>query len=406
MSSQQAEILFICGSPRARSSEALLSLLEQGVREVGARSRRFLLSKKYIAPCIGCGYCEKTGTCILADENSKLYADDDYAELLEALNYADALAVVSPLFFSGPPAQLKALYDRMQPFWARKYILGQEPPDKRPAQVFILGGGGDPHGYEPMVTISRGALAVAGFTLEKIQNFIGFKFAKDVAPLPTDEEAAEKSYGELARLRKAAATQREFEQRALAAGSAFARFVNKSLDKGELQAKLQLVEAELTEMQSDDPLVVITPSQEVEADIEPVKIVNLVDSEFEALKQTARASKSPKANQAELDAIVEEAVAALTDQHAERDNAKIATFAISDTPSTSDGSAKADASDTSDVSLTTGTNTNTDNTKNSDTSSTSSASSTRDDVSPVIQDGVSLEDDTASSAAQDDTSKE
>ncbi|MDR1088418.1 MAG: flavodoxin family protein [Coriobacteriales bacterium] len=321
MSKKQVEILLVCGSPRAHTSEALLALLEQGIRDAGGRPRRFLLSQKHIAPCIGCGWCEKTGACVLAEKGSEHYTADDYPELLEALAYADALAIVSPLFFAGPPAQLKALFDRMQPFWARKYVLGREPASKRPAQIFILGGGGDTHGYDPLVTISRSALAVAGFTVEKVQNFVGFKHAEDVAPLPTEEEAGVLAFGELAHLRRAAATQREFAQRAVAAGGAFARFVTKSLVKQELQAELQQVEAEIAELREDAQVASPNTSAASEGfgfEDGHAPIVNQVDSEFEALKQTARAAKSGKAarpsqaKQAELDAVIEEAVAAVT----------------------------------------------------------------------------------------------
>ncbi len=240
MSTQQVEILFICGSPRAHTSEALLALLEQGVRETGARSRKFLLSKRHISPCNGCGYCEQTGSCVMADERAETQSSDDYLELLDALEHADGLAVVSPLFFAGPPAKLKALYDRMQPFWARRYVLDQKPRPKRPAQVFFLGGGGDTYGFDPLVTTSKSALAVAGFTVEKVLNFIGFKFPGDVPALPNEEEAAHIAFGELAHLRKAIATQQEFEERAVAAGRAFARYVSKQLQKTSQDVELQL----------------------------------------------------------------------------------------------------------------------------------------------------------------------
>jgi multimeric flavodoxin WrbA len=312
---KQVEILLICGSPRSHTSEALLGLLEQGAREAGARCRRFLLSQKHIDPCLGCGFCEKTGTCILADERAEQAPTDDYLELLEALAKADALAIVSPLFFAGPPAQLKALYDRLQPFWARRYILGERPPAKRPALLFILGGGGDNHGYDPLVTISKSALAVAGFSVEKVRNFIGFKRADDVTPVPGEEEAASMAFGELAHLRKAAALQREFEKNAIEAGSAFARFVRKALEKQELQAELRLIDAEMDELIAEEPVVGL-PSEDVSADRTgnaadtvnaaasnplagsdyagtnaPVS-VNYVDEGFEALKTAARERQS------------------------------------------------------------------------------------------------------------------
>lgn len=296
MSTKQAEILFISGSPRARTSEALLALLEQGAQEVGAKTRRFVLSKKHIEPCRGCGYCENTGACILADTRAETDSNDDYLELLEALEQADALAIVAPLFFAGPPAQLKALYDRMQPFWSRRYVLNQTPPEKRPAQIFIVGGGGDSHGYEPLVTISKSALAVAGFSLERTHNFIGFRQSSEVAPFPTEEEAAQLAFGELAHLRKAAAKQKEFVQRALTAGSAFARIVGKSKEKLELQAELQQVEEEIAELSAETPPKAV-PERSVEQ-AEPREIVDHVDSGFEALKQAARTAKSTKAEEA------------------------------------------------------------------------------------------------------------
>lgn len=331
MSSRQVEILFICGSPRAHDSEALLAFLERGAREAGARSRKFLLSKKHLAPCNGCGYCEKTGSCVLADEHSPRHINDDYLELMEALSYADALAVVSPLYFAGPPAQLKALFDRMQPFWSRQYLLKQERLVKRPAQVFILGGGGDKHGYDPLVTIAKSALAVAGFSMEKVQNFIGFREPQKVPHLPTEEEASGMSYVELSRLRKEVSLQREFEQRALAAGSAFARLVIKSRGKAaeELPSDQQDGEKagqqapQQTGQQPEKQGTIKAPGLASETEIPetdggsldhssdaPITVVNMVDSDFEALKQAARATKSPK-NQRRLDEAIEEAVAHL-----------------------------------------------------------------------------------------------
>ena len=386
MSQQQVEILFICGSPRARTSETLLALLEQGVQDAGARSRKFLLSQKHIAPCIGCGSCEKTGECILTKENSKLYAHDDYIELTEALASADALAVVSPLFFSGPPAQLKALFDRMQPFWSRKYLLGQPQRPKRPAQLFMLGGGGDPHGHEPLVTIARGSLAVAGFTLEKVQNFVGFKYPSSVPSLPSDEEAAQMSFKELSRLRKASIMQQDFVERAVTAGGALARFASRSKAKLEVEItasfSLPLIEADSDSSEAAASLETNTGNSEASSSSDPatgtasvvvgdssvvlesehgsVKIVNQVDMDFEVLKQSARAAKLSKPNQIKLAAAIEEAVSVITehgsklDDESDWDNL----FSVN-----ADGALNTAPADTS--------NTGSDNTASSDTTDTS-----------------------------------
>jgi multimeric flavodoxin WrbA len=296
--STQPQILFICGSPRAHTSRELLALIERGAREAGAHATRFMLSKKHIDPCTGCGSCSKDGVCVLVKQTQKSgRAKDDYAELLELLEQADALAVVAPLYFAGPCAQLKALFDRMQPYWAKRYILGQKPAPKRPAQLFILGGGGDAHGHEPLVTITKSSLAVAGFTVEKVQNFVGFKTAADTPQLPTEDEANNMPFGELAHMRKAVAAQKDFEQRAVAAGSAFARFALKSAEKIKLQASLKQIEAEIAELkeprvatlgQSAQPGQTTQPEQSVQSG-QPVQSVPPVLSDQSGLHLQATA---------------------------------------------------------------------------------------------------------------------
>ncbi|MDR2671806.1 MAG: flavodoxin family protein [Coriobacteriales bacterium] len=281
---KQTEILFICGSPRSHTSEELMGLIERGVRESGAKAQCFRLSQKHIAPCTGCGSCSKNGVCVLANKTKDGKLIDDYLELCAALQRTHAVAVISPLFFAGPPAQLKALYDRFQPFWARRYVLGEKPVPKRPAQLFILGGGGDAHGYEPFVSISKSALAVAGFAVEKVQNFIGYKARADVEPIPSEDVATNMAFGELAHLRKALAIQTDFEERAVAAGGAFARFVRKSLEKLELQAELRQVEAEIAELKAIEPVILEPMPRATDA----ASTLEHIEAGFEALKLAAR----------------------------------------------------------------------------------------------------------------------
>lgn len=239
------DILFISGSPRARTCVALIDHLEQGAKNAGAKTQRFLLSKKHILPCTGCGNCNKTGTCVLATKTRGGRFTDDYLELKAVLERVDAVAIVAPLYFAGPPAQLKALYDRMQPYWAQRYILGAPVPEKRPAQLFVVGGGGDAHGHAPLATSTKSAMAVAGFSLEKVNNFIGYLAPKDVPHYPSEAEVSRYSHAQLAQLRRVIAQQEDFVQRASDAGSAFARFVVKKKQAKDLAEQLAQVEAEI-----------------------------------------------------------------------------------------------------------------------------------------------------------------
>jgi hypothetical protein len=73
------------------------------------------------------------------------------------------------VYFAGPPSQLKAALDRLQPH----YWKGTRRQPKRPACLYVVGEGGDPHGFAPLVTICRSALAVAGFELVDVRSHIG-----------------------------------------------------------------------------------------------------------------------------------------------------------------------------------------------------------------------------------------
>jgi TatD DNase family protein len=229
---KKPDLLLISGSPRRKTCESLLGLVKSGVREMGVNTLEFLLSEKRVNPCANCDACLKNGMCVHGGDivslgkSGKVGFSDDYLEFKGLLDKTDALAIVAPIFFAGPPAQLKALYDRLQPYWAQIYVLGEPKKPKRPAQLFVVGGGKDPHGYEPLTTISRSALNVAGFYVEKVNNFVGYKAARDLPSKPLETESLKldsKAKQQLAIYEKQIDEQGGFERRAFEAGKSFAR---------------------------------------------------------------------------------------------------------------------------------------------------------------------------------------
>mmetsp|Transcript_3439 Transcript_3439/g.2043 ORF Transcript_3439/g.2043 Transcript_3439/m.2043 type:complete len:287 (-) Transcript_3439:5027-5887(-) len=88
------------------------------------------VADKDIKPCNGCRHCEKTGDCIFKD-------DDMVTEIYPLLWQADVIAA-TPMFFYHVPAQLKALIDRTQTLWARKYKLNLSDPGRKHRCGFIL----------------------------------------------------------------------------------------------------------------------------------------------------------------------------------------------------------------------------------------------------------------------------
>ena len=75
---------------------------------------RFLLTDFTITPCRECHGCDRTGECVILDDMQKIYP-----KLLEA----NVIILASPIFFYGITAWAKALVDRCQALWSRKYLL-------------------------------------------------------------------------------------------------------------------------------------------------------------------------------------------------------------------------------------------------------------------------------------------
>jgi len=109
------KVLGIFGSPRkGGNTELLLEEALKGAEKAGAKMERLFLSDFTITPCKECHGCDNTGNCITLDDMGKIYP-----KLLEA----DIIILASPIFFYGVTAWAKALIDRTQAFWVRKYLL-------------------------------------------------------------------------------------------------------------------------------------------------------------------------------------------------------------------------------------------------------------------------------------------
>ena len=176
-------VLCIAGSPRRRgNSDRLLDALRAGVEDAGGEAQRLVVSEVAIPPCTGCGACSLTGECVLVDSMAGVYG------LLDA---ADAIAVVSPVYFATVPAGLKALYDRCQPYWARRYVLGEPGPQvRRPGALLLVGGGGDPFGTQCAVAPTKGVFAVLGVEMTELFDLTGVDSPTDITTHPEALERA------------------------------------------------------------------------------------------------------------------------------------------------------------------------------------------------------------------------
>lgn len=173
--------LIISGSPRARGrsagvAEAIRFAFEDGAPDdcVDIVS----LADVRIASCTGCDACAGN----LGRNELYCIISDDMLRVREQLNACDQLVLVSPVYFAGAPSQLKAFLDRLQPYF---YANWRTKP-KRPASLHVVGEGGDPHGFGPLVGEVRSALAVAGFSLETVHDWVGLIGADGTLPVGAD----------------------------------------------------------------------------------------------------------------------------------------------------------------------------------------------------------------------------
>ncbi len=125
------KLFAIAGSPRrGGNSELLLDEAIRAARDAGLEVDKLVVAEQGIAPCNSCGGCWETGECVIEDEMQGVYK-----KLLEA----DYVVVASPLYFLGVSAYLKALIDRCQALWARRFILKKPLRDghRQPRGLFI-----------------------------------------------------------------------------------------------------------------------------------------------------------------------------------------------------------------------------------------------------------------------------
>lgn len=195
--------VIVVGSPRAEGRSAALAdeLFQACIEECPEDGVSIVsVASVNVAPCVGCDGCRPTteppeppeegdplAPCAAiaastACQHSCIIADD-MDEVRKHLDAADELIVVCPVYFASAPAQMKALMDRLQPyFWSD---VREQP--KRPATLHVVGDGGDPHGFEPLVGTVRSAFGVAGFRLERVLDWVG-KMSEDGEILAEAEE--------------------------------------------------------------------------------------------------------------------------------------------------------------------------------------------------------------------------
>jgi multimeric flavodoxin WrbA len=147
-------ILGICGSPRKRTTEHVLTEALNMLRSAGFDTEFFTVRDKNIGFCQHCDYCLRTKKCKLKD---------DMYELYPLLRKASGLVIATPVYNGGPSAQVKAVMDRCRALFAdNKNVL-----KNKAGMAIAVGGdrvGGQELAIQQIITfyVLNGVIPISG----------------------------------------------------------------------------------------------------------------------------------------------------------------------------------------------------------------------------------------------------
>lgn len=126
------DIVAIYGSPRRRgNTAAVLARAVAGAREGGAVVEEVVLRDLKISPCLEIYGCKNNGRCVI---------NDDFQPLVDKLSACQGLMLASPMMFYAVSGHVKAMMDRCQSLWVKKYWLERRPfgqLDQAKAGLFV-----------------------------------------------------------------------------------------------------------------------------------------------------------------------------------------------------------------------------------------------------------------------------
>jgi multimeric flavodoxin WrbA len=172
------KVLGIAGSPRrGGNTDLLLAEVLKGAESKGAKVKAIILNDLDITPCQHCDACFEAGFCRIKDDMQMVYKE---------LEKADRIVLASPVHFMGVTAQTKAMIDRCQALWARKYILKRPPlGDSRERKGLFIAVGG-----MKLANLFEPSLA----TIKALFKVLDINFAGELLFPGVDEKGAIKNH--------------------------------------------------------------------------------------------------------------------------------------------------------------------------------------------------------------------
>jgi len=175
------DILAIAGGLRKNAnSTILLEEAIKGAESAGAAVEKITVRDLRISGCRECHSCDATGECIIKDEMQKIYS---------WLRSIKNIIISSPIFYYGIPSQLKAVIDRGQANYARKYLLKKPAADitekRRGVFIAVAGSKGE--------KVFDGAVQTIGYFFDSF----GIKYYSDLRVRSVDGAGKISKYPEI-----------------------------------------------------------------------------------------------------------------------------------------------------------------------------------------------------------------
>lgn len=152
-------LIFSGCTRRNGNTETLLNEFIRGLKDSNCDVEIIDTVRNPVAPCTGCLACEKTGQCVIKDEMQEIY---------KKVEESDILVLASPVYFASVTAQLKALVDRFQTLFSRRYILKTNEGTKRKGYVVFAAGLTNPKEIIAMEALSKFFMLSSNSTLEEM----------------------------------------------------------------------------------------------------------------------------------------------------------------------------------------------------------------------------------------------
>jgi multimeric flavodoxin WrbA len=156
------KILVIASSPRKGNSTYAAKKFAKSLK---GKKTYVDINRLDIKPCIACGKCSESFTCVYRD---------DAPELIRQAGEADIVIVAAPVYFTGVPGPLKTFIDRNQSQWERWKSGVRNPESGVKTGVIILTAGHNKAKYfRPAESEIRSYFAVNNIKTKLVLKFGG-----------------------------------------------------------------------------------------------------------------------------------------------------------------------------------------------------------------------------------------